>query len=227
MINNKKILAVIPARGGSKRISKKNIADVGGKPLVAYTIETARGVSEIDKTVVSSEDDEILSIASACGAEALRRPPELALDHVKDEPVLIQALSALEERGEFFDYLVMLQPTSPFRKAETVRKVIAAAVNNNFDVMGTVIEDRSYFWKCEGGVWSPLYPNAPRRSQDRVPLYKEAGVCYIMKSASLKETGKIFTGKIGFIIVNETEGVDINAPLDLELARFIKSKETL
>ncbi len=225
MFSNKKILAIIPARGGSRRIPKKNIADLNGKPLLAYTIELAKQLPELDKIVVSSEDDEILSIASAYGAEALRRPAELSLEDVKDEPVLIQALDTLEESGEFYDYVALLQVTSPLRKLETVKKVIAMAVNGDYDVVATVIEDRSYFRTFKNGVWTPVVPGAPRRTQEREPFYKEAGVCYIMKVRTLKETGKIFTGKEGFVIVDEVEGIDINIPFDLELVKFIKLKE--
>ncbi len=225
MFSNKKILAIIPARGGSRRIPKKNIADLNGKPLLAYTIELAKQLPELDKIVVSSEDDEILSIASAYGAEALRRPAELSLEDVKDEPVLIQALDTLEESGEFYDYVALLQVTSPLRKLETVIKVIAMAVNGDYDVVATVIEDRSYFSTFKNGVWTPVVPGAPRRTQEREPFYKEAGVCYIMKVRTLKETGKIFTGKEGFVIVDEVEGIDINIPFDLELVKFIKLKE--
>lgn len=225
MISNKKILAIIPARGGSKRIPKKNIVDLNGKPLLAHTVELAKQLPELDSIVVSSENDEILSIASEYGAETLRRPAELAFDDVKDEPVLIQALDALEKEGETFDYVVMLQVTSPLRKLETVKKVIDMAVNGDYDVVATVVDDRSYFRTFRDGVWAPVVPDAPRRTQEREPFYKEAGVCYIMKTKTLKETGKIFTGKQGFVTVDEIEGIDINTPFDLELIRFIKSKE--
>ena len=226
MLNDKKILAIIPARGGSKRIPGKNIVDLNGKPLLAYTIELAKQLPELDKIIVSSEDEEILAIASEYGAEPLKRPTELSLEDVKDEPVLIQALGALEKEGEMFDYVVILQVTSPLRKLETVKKVITMVVNGDYDVVATVVEDRSYFRTFRDGVWAPVVPDAPRRTQEREPFYKEAGVCYIMKTKTLKETGKIFTGKEGFVVVDEVEGLDINTPFDLELVRFIKSKES-
>lgn len=221
-----KILALIPARGGSKRVPRKNITDFDGKPLLAHTIEFAKRIPELDKIVVSSEDGEILSVAKKYGAQVLVRPSELALDGTKDEPVLIHALEALEKEGETFDYVVMFQVTSPFRKLETVKKVINTAIKGDFDTVATVEEDRNYFRKIENGEWIAIVPDAPRSQKEREPFYKEAGVCYIMKTSALKETGKIFAGKKeGFVIVDEIEGVDINTPFDLELARFIKSKE--
>jgi len=226
MINNKKILAIIPARGGSKRIPKKNIVDLGGKPLLAHTIEFIKQLPQIDKIVVSSEDDEILSVASQYGAEPLKRPMELSLDEVKDEPVLLHVLESMEERGESFDRIVLFQVTSPFRKLATVEKAIIDAVDNDYDVVATVAEDRSYFRKLENGAWLPVVPNAPRRTQEREPFYKEAGSCYVIKSQILKQTGKIFSGgKESFIVVDEIESLDINTIFDLELARFIFSKK--
>lgn len=225
MINDKKILAIIPARGGSKRIPKKNIVDLSGKPLLAYTIELAKQIPELDKIVVSSDDDEILSIASEYGAEKLRRPAELSADDTKDEPMLIHALEVLEKKGKVFDYVVMFQVTSPLRKLETVKEVIITAVEGDYDVVATVVEDRNCFRTLRDGVWTPVVPDAPRRSQEREPFYKEAGVCYIMKVSTLKETGKIFANKKeDFIIVDEIEGIDINTPFDLEVASFFKSR---
>lgn len=224
MYQNKKIVAVIPARGGSKRIPRKNIVDLGGKPLLAYSIEVAKAISEIDKIIVSSESDEILKIASAFGSEILERPVELSLDDTGTEPVLVDIVKTLESRGELFDYLILLEPTSPLRKADTVKKMIAMTIGKGFDSMGTVIEEKGYFWKQKDENWLPVFSDASRRSQERSPMYKEAGVCYIMKVNTIRDTEKIFTGKIGFIIVDEIEGKDINTPLDMEMAEFFISK---
>jgi len=224
MLNGKKILAVIPARGGSKRIPRKNIIEINGKPLLAYTIELARKLPELDAVVVSSEDDEILSTASSYGAETLRRPNELALDDTQDEPVLIHAVNALEKDGLNFDYIVMLQCTLPLRTLETVRKVIATGVNGDFDTVSTCVEDRSRYRRLINGNWIPLDPNASRRSQERESYYREADVCYVMKTKTLIRTGSIFGGKVDFVSVNEIENMDINTPSDLELIKCLMSK---
>lgn len=226
MLNGKKILAVIPARGGSKRIPRKNIIEINRKPLLAYTIEFAKKIQELDAVVVSSEDEEILSIASSYGAEALRRPDELALDNTQDEPVLIHAVRTLEAQGRFFDYIVMLQCTLPLRTLETVRKVIATGVSGGFDTVSTCVEDRSRYRRFRNGVWLPLDPNASRRSQEREPYYREADVCYIMKTKTLIKTGTIFGGKVEFVVVDEIENIDINTPFDLELVTFLISKKS-
>ncbi|PIR66408.1 MAG: CMP-N-acetlyneuraminic acid synthetase [Parcubacteria group bacterium CG10_big_fil_rev_8_21_14_0_10_36_14] len=222
MYKNKKIVAVIPARGGSKRILEKNIIDLNGKPLLAYSVELAKKISIIDKIVVSSDSEKILSIASAYGAEALKRSAELSGDMIKTEPVLINVLDEFLIKGEIFDYLLLLEPTSPMREQHTIEKMIYKVIDEGFDSVGTVIEDRSYFWLInKDSHWAPLFSNASRRSQERDPLYKEAGVGYIIKSSVLKESGKILGGKSAFIVVEEKEGVDINTLFDLEIARFL------
>lgn len=226
MLNGKKILAIIPARGGSKRIPRKNIIIIHNKPLLAYTIELAQRIPELDAIVVSSEDDEILSVASSCGAEALRRAEELALDDTQDEPVLIHAVRALEAQGRIFDYIIMLQCTLPLRRMTTVQKVIATGVNGDFDTVSTCVEDRSRYRKFRNGVWIPLDPNASRRSQEREPYYREADVCYIMKTKTLVHTGTIFGGKVEFVVVDEIENIDINTPFDLELVTCLMSKKS-
>lgn len=224
MLNGKKILAIIPARGGSKRIPRKNLIKINNKPLLAYTIELAKRIAELDAIVVSSEDDEILSVAFSYGAEALRRPEELALDHTQDEPVLIHAVHMLETQGRFFDYLVMLQCTLPLRKMTTVQKVIATCVNGDFDTVSTCVADRSRYRRFRNGTWIPLDPNASRRSQEREPYYREADVCYIIKIKTLVDSGTIFSGKVEFVIVDEIENIDINTSFDLELVTCLMSK---
>lgn len=225
MLNGKKILAVIPARGGSKRIPRKNLIKINFKPLLAYTIELAKKLPELDAIVVSSEDEEILSVASSYGAEPLRRPEELALDNTQDEPVLIHSIRALEAKGRTFDYIVMLQCTLPLRKIETVKKVIATGLNGDFDTVSTCVADRNRYRRFRNGAWIPLDPNASRRSQEREPYYREADVCYIMKTKALVDTGEIFGGKVEFVIVDEIENIDINIPFDLELVTCLMSKK--
>jgi CMP-N-acetylneuraminic acid synthetase len=202
-------------------VPRKNIIDVNGKPLLAYTIELAKQVPEFDAVVVSSEDDEILAVAEKYGAEPLKRPAELAEDATQDEPVLIHALQTLEAQGRPFDYIAMLHCTVPLRKLETVRKIIAEGVSGKFDTVGSVVEDKGWFRWHRDGKWIPIVPGASRRSQEREPYYREADVCYIMNAQKLIETGKMYGGTHDFIIVGAMENVDINTLFDLELVRTI------
>jgi len=109
------ILSIIPARGGSKGIKRKNLKPTLGKPLVAYTIEASLKSEFITKTIVSSEDDEILEVSKQYGAEVLKRPNELAQDETKTAPVMLNVLEELEKQNYIPDYVVLLQPTCPLR----------------------------------------------------------------------------------------------------------------
>ena len=116
------ILSIIPARGGSKGIKRKNILPILGKPLVAYSIEASLNSKYITKTIVSSEDDEILEISEKFGAEVLRRPMELAQDVTKTAPVMVDVLHQLAKNGYEPDYVVLLQPTCPLRNGDFIDK---------------------------------------------------------------------------------------------------------
>lgn len=125
MFNDKKFIAVIPARGGSKGLPGKNIKELCGKPLIVYTIETALKSKIFDKVIVSTDSLEIAEIAKKAGAEIpFLRPKELATDTADSMDVLIHAIKFLEEKGEKFDYIMKLQPTSPLRTEEDIRKSV-------------------------------------------------------------------------------------------------------
>ena len=127
MIGSRSILALIPARGGSKGVKRKNVREVGGKPLIAWTIEAAKASRYIDRLILSSEDRAIIDVATAHGCEApFVRPAELATDEADAMAVVRHALSALPER---YDYLLLLQPTSPMRTANDIDGAIELCIN--------------------------------------------------------------------------------------------------
>jgi len=125
-----KILAVIPARGGSKGLPQKNIRPLAGKPLIAYSIEAALKSKYVDKTVVSTEDEEIAKIAKKYRAEIIKRPEELARDDSPTVEVVLHAINWLEEAGEHYNIIVLLEPTSPLREVEDIDKSIEILLNN-------------------------------------------------------------------------------------------------
>src|SRR5690349_12171236 len=145
MIQDKSILAIIPARGGSKSIPYKNLAPLVGKPLIAWTIEEAKKSKYIDRLILSSEDEQIIKTAKAYGCEApFIRPAELSLD---ETPGIAPVLHALKEIKEHYDYILLLQPTSPLRTAEDIDKALEFALENGaaFCVSITV-PDKSPYW---------------------------------------------------------------------------------
>jgi len=120
-----RFLGLIPARGGSKRVPRKNLSSVAGKPLLAWTIEAAQSAQRLDRVVLSTDDDEIAGLGSKLGVEVpFRRPPELASDTAAGSDVTVHAVRSLAERGDTFDYVVVLQPTSPLRVAADIDAAI-------------------------------------------------------------------------------------------------------
>jgi len=224
MFKKNKILILIPARGGSKRIPNKNIINFCGKTLLTHTILFAEKLKFIDKIIVSSDSKKILSVARKFGTEAMPRPTKLSGDKVKTLPVIKFVLSEIKKRGEKFDYLLLLEVTSPLRNKKTIEMAINKIIEKKLDFVGTVIADRSLFWRSRGSKFIELFPGAPRRSQEREPLYKTAGVCYLFRISSLINKNDIFAGKKDFIIVNPIEAIDINIPDDLEIARYFFKK---
>src|SRR3990167_8107255 len=122
MIDGKKVLAVITARGGSKGLPRKNILEVGGRPMLAWSVDAAEKSSLLDRTILSSDDDEIIRVGREWGCDVpFKRPLELAHDETSTEHALIHALDHLEET---YDYIVLLQPTSPLREAQDIDNCI-------------------------------------------------------------------------------------------------------
>ena len=144
MLNGKRVIAVIPARGGSKSIPGKNIRPLGGKPLLAWSIEVARQVSEIDRIIVSTDDAEIAAVAKANGAEVYPRPPHLATDEALVIDALKDLLQTLESEHETTEWVVLLEPTCPLRTADDVRECLKLIAQGGYrlcrDFQGCGIE---------------------------------------------------------------------------------------
>lgn len=224
------ILTVITARGGSKGIPRKNLVLLCGKPLLVYTIESALGAKLNGKVVVSTDDSEISSVAKANGAEVIKRPDEISLDTSSTESALLHALDVMEQRGFFPDAVLTLQPTSPFRKPETIRKFVDKfeSLRGDFDSMLALHEDRTFFWvKGSNDEYKPLFADAPRRRQAREPLYPENSLLYITNTEALRKTGSIFGKKAAGFIVDPDEAVDINEPRDILFAEFLMKNKNV
>ena len=136
------ILAIVPARGGSKGIPGKNIIDVCGKPLLAYSIEAASKCPLVDEVIVSSDDQRILEVARAFGARDLLRPPEMATDGATSDLVIFHCLEVLEKEGKHFDHILFLQPTSPLRGPERVSEALELYLEKKPQALHSVYEPR-------------------------------------------------------------------------------------
>jgi N-acylneuraminate cytidylyltransferase len=214
------VLAVIPARGGSKSIPLKNIKPLAGKPLVAYTIETAKQSRYLDRCVVSTDHDDIAKVAAVYGAEVIHRPPEYATDQSPTELALLHAVGTLEQAGYRPDYVVTLEPTSPLRSAGLIDRCIGMAMQRTeADCVMTVIETRKCYGRILDGRFEYLFPDQPRRRQDRRPLYEESSTVYVTRTSALERHRSVL-GLVRYAVVvdDPREAIDINDPLDFILA---------
>jgi len=221
-----KVVAIIPARGESKRIPRKNVKELCGKPLIAYIIETALKVREIDRVIVSTEDKEIAEIVKKYGAEVpFIRPEELARDETPTLPVLQHTIRYLEEKENYMpDIVVLLYATSPLLRAESVSEAINLLKKGKFDSVLSVVEDRGHYWIEQNGVYERLYPKVVKNRQFIKPLLKENGAIYICNTALLMEKNEIVGGKIGFLAMQREKSIDIDELLDFEFAEFLLVK---
>lgn len=228
MYNQKKILAIIPARGGSKSIPNKNMAPLSGRPLISYSIAQARQARYVDRVVVSSDSPVILAVAARAGIEAVRRPKPLAQDKSKMDGAMRHVLLYLRDKDNFRpDFVVLLQPTSPLRKAITIDKAIAAFVDKaeKFDSLAGMCALEPKVGHIKNGRYTPTNSMNMQR-QELKPLYKECGTIFVFKPSRILKKQPLYGKKImPFIITNRVEALDINDQYDLDLANyFLNSK---
>ncbi len=222
-----KSIAIIPARGGSKAIPRKNIIELGGKPLIAYVIEAALKVKKLDRVIVSTEDMKIAEIAKKYGAELpFLRPKELAKDETPTLPVLQHAVRVLEEKEDYKpDIVVLLYATFPLLQAEKISEAIRMIKDEGFDSVISVTKDKGHYWVEEDNNYIRLYPKIIENRQLVQPLFKENGAIYACKRGLLMEKNEIVSGNIGFLIMKKEESVDIDEQMDFEFAEFLLTKK--
>jgi len=223
------VLGITPARGGSKGIPRKNIIDVGGKPLVAHTIAQAKASKEITHHIVNSEDEEIRQVAELFGAETMTRPDKYAHDQILQEvDLLLQwSVEQYEERhpGLHVDIIVLLYPTAPLRDVVSIDKAVAMVKSGDFDSAISVYHDTRYLWKIEedGETITPTNydPNNRMPRQKEVwNQWAENKAIYVMRRDVLFAGGRI--GKrCGYVEMEKWRSVDIDEEADLIMARAL------
>jgi CMP-N,N'-diacetyllegionaminic acid synthase len=218
----KSIIVVIPARGGSKRVVGKNLRPLAGIPLVVRAVKAALKAGIASAVIVSTESLEIAEAAERSGARIMLRPTELAADTATTEGVLLHALDVLTAEGVVPDWVMTLPPTSPFRKASTIAAFAAEAEKrpDDQDCLMSVTEDRGDFWLKgnKDGAIVRLFPDAPRRQQNREPLYEENSALYLTKTAALRKTGSILGNRVRGLPIDPLEAFDINTEIDFRIA---------
>lgn len=214
-------LCVIPARGDSKGVPRKNLLDVGGKPLIVWTIEQALAVPDLD-VLVSTDDEEIASVARAAGARVpWLRPDELAQDTTPTEPVVRHAIEQVTaERGRP-DAVMLLQATSPVRHDDTLARALAEFAGTGVDSMVGVVEQPPFIWQAGDPPTAAYAVEARPRRQDLTPdarRYRETGSLYVTRTEVYEQHDNRLGGRIGLFVMHEDEGIDIDTELDVALA---------
>jgi len=225
VIGGKTFLAIVPARGGSKAVPRKNIKELNGRPLIAYTADQIEAVDEIDCAVLSTEDAEIKSTAETLGLRVIDRPMNLAGDETRSEPVIVHALDAAEcQDGIRYDNIILLEPTSPLRTPQTIRTCMKKLVESGAPSLLTVAALGEFMGEGENGRFKPLFPNERARRQDRPLRYYMSGTVFACTASHLRETGELMCDDWPYVVVTGDETTDINTEKDFEYAEYLLSK---
>ena len=225
MYKNKKILALIPARGGSKGIKNKNIFPLNGYPLISYSIKASLKSKFIDETIVSTDDYEIAEVSKKYGADVpFMRPVELASDTSKTVDAVIHAIKTLESQKKYFDVLVLLQPTQPLRISEDIDKAIEKFFENDMTGLVSIsqVEEHPLLMRTintEGKLSSLLNKNSTCRRQDMENFYIVNGCIYINKISEISSDTSFNDNSIGFLMPS-SRSIDIDEVKDIRLAEY-------
>jgi N-acylneuraminate cytidylyltransferase len=231
MLGQSNVIAVIPARGGSKSVPGKNIKNLGDKPLIAWSIEVAKLTRAVDRVIVSTDDRAIGSVAQACGAEFHERPAYLATDEAIVIDTVRNLIARLEGEGEKDPVMVLLEPTCPFRTPTDVEDCLGL-IHRGFDSVATFREaelNPHRAWRIDDAQPEVFIPGAvPWLPRQRLPkAYQLNGAVYAFRSERLPDSSNaLLFGKMGAVIMPAERSVDIDGPLDFMLAELlIKGKQ--
>nr|WP_233158196.1 acylneuraminate cytidylyltransferase [Actinokineospora bangkokensis] len=220
-----RVVAVVPARGGSKGVPGKNLATVGGVPLVARAVTAVLDSGVVDEVVVSTDSAEISAAAAAAGATALPRPAELSGDTASSESAVLHALDVLRERdGADPGVVLLVQCTSPFIAPETVSAVVSRVREGGADSAFTAVRVHEFLWRVspDGAADGVNHDKSVRpRRQDREPEYRETGAVYAMRTAGLRAAGHRFFGRTELVEVPAADALEVDTPDELALARRV------
>lgn len=217
-------VAVIPARAGSKGIPGKNLLPFCGKPLLAWSIEQAKMAEGVDSVWVSSDGDEILSVARTHGASSIRRPDAISSDTASSESAWLHALDEIERQGHKVEWMVGMQATSPLRSPEDIGRAISQAKDQGLDSLLSVVEVEDFFmWGLKDGEpFSINYDYRDRKPRQQIEKrYLENGSFYVFRPEILRELGNRLGGKTGLYVMERHKMFQIDNPEDVRLCEAI------
>jgi N-acylneuraminate cytidylyltransferase len=219
------VLAIIPARGGSKGIPRKNLQPLAGKPLLAHTIEAAQGARYVGRVIVSTEDAEIAAVSEKYGADVIWRPEDISGDKAPSESALLHALEHLHEiEGYSPDIVVFLQCTSPLTLPEDIDGTIKTLLDENADSALAVTPFHYFLW-TKNKKWDAVGINHNKKErlmrQEAEPQFLETGAVYVMRTKGFKKAKHRFFGKTAMYIMPPERCLEIDEPIDLKIAEVL------
>jgi CMP-N-acetylneuraminic acid synthetase len=224
------VLGVVPARGGSKGIPQKNLRTVAGRPLLAYTADAARA-SRLSRTIVSTDDPAIADVARGLGLEVpFMRPSDLATDAAPMAPVLQHAVREMTARGFTADAVVLLQPTSPLRRAEHIDRALDLLETSTADSVVSVVEVPHQFnpvsvMRLDGDRLIPFIEGPPvLRRQDKPRVYARNGPAVLAVRTSVLERGSLYGEDCRPLLMAPEESIDLDTPLDFQMLDYLLAR---
>ena len=227
MLDNKRVVAVVPARGGSKSVPGKNIKNLAGKPLIAWAIEAAKKTGAIDRIIVSTDDQKIAAVSSESGAEVYLRPHHLATDESLVIDALRDLIGSLRQEGENAEIMVLLEATSPLRTPGDIQACLEKLVRDGLDSVATFHEaelNPHRAWKIEDGGPEVFIPGAvPWLPRQKLPkAYQLNGAVYAFRVDGLRgDTPSLLFGKSGAIVLPRNRAYDIDDEMDFLIAESL------
>ncbi len=220
-----RVVAIIPARGGSKGIPRKNIVELSGKPLVAHTIEYALKSRAIDEIFVSTDDMEIASISEEYGTQVIDRPSSISGDRATTESAIAHALESIKENP---DIVVLLQPTSPLRPEGSLDQAIKKFIDGSYDSLLSISPTHRFMWSISNDIATPGYDYLNRKRRQDILLddtqFIENGSLYVFTRSHFNLSSNRLGGKIGYIVFDEKYSYEIDSSYDLELIKILMDK---
>ena len=212
MKNGLRVVCIVPARGGTDSVPYLNIKRLGDRPLLAHTLDAAKGATCVDRVVVTTDDPRVAEVAKAHGGEVpFLRPGDLAADIPSLKPVIVHAVREIEKAGDRPDIVVVLQATSPFRSGEAVEQAVDRLVAGGYDTVLSVTEDRTLNWRARDGMLAPLFQKEGRR-EEQEPVYKENGAVVALRRAVLDGPSR-FGERVGYLVLDKRAAFTVH---DLE-----------
>ena len=228
------VLAIVPARGGSKGVPRKNVLPLAGQSLLKYVSDAARSAVRLDRTILSTDDEEIAAEGRKAGLEVpFMRPAALAQDDTPMIDVIRHAIAWADGQGQTPEFIVLLQPTSPLRRARHIDDVVSLLVTSGADSVVTVVEvpkhlSPDYVLRIDGGVLRPFLAEGARisRRQDVRPAYFRDGTVYAFRRDTLDRFGNIYGERCVPLLLEASESLSIDSPEDWAAAeRILAARE--